>query len=60
KMFLLLAEGLTPGEARPEDDEKIVARTYTCKQLAEMLRKKKLHDAKTIAGLLYYLRFMQR
>jgi len=60
KMFLLLAEGLTPGKATPEDDEKIIARAYTHQQLEEMLRKKKLRDAKTIAGILYYLRFLSR
>lgn len=59
KMYLLLAEGLTPGEAEPEEDEKIVARAYTHKELDEMLRKKKLRDAKTIAGLLYYLRYLR-
>jgi ADP-ribose pyrophosphatase len=58
KMYLLLAEGLTPGEATPEDDEKIITRAYTYKQLDEMLRKKKLRDAKTIAGVLYYLRYL--
>src|SRR5215467_15041716 len=58
KMYLLLAEGLTPGEAMPEDDEKIVCRGYTHKQLEGMLRNGKLRDAKTIAGILYYLRFM--
>lgn len=58
KMFLLLAEGLTPGKAAPEDDEKIIGRAYTHRQLEEMLRKKKLHDAKTIAGILYYLRYL--
>jgi ADP-ribose pyrophosphatase len=58
KMYLLLAEGLTPGEATPEDDEKIVAKPYTRKELEEMLRAKKLRDAKTIAGVLYYLRFI--
>lgn len=60
KMYLLLAEGLTPGEATPEDDEKIIAKAYTHKQLDEMLRKKKLRDAKTIAGVLYYLRYLSR
>ncbi len=58
KMFLLLAEGLTPGKAEPEEDEKIVARAYNHKQLEEMIRKGKLRDAKTIAGILYYLRFL--
>jgi ADP-ribose pyrophosphatase len=60
KMYLLLAEGLTPGKAEPEEDEKIIARAYTHKQLEEMLRKGKLRDAKTIAGILYYLRFLSR
>ncbi|HKW33812.1 MAG TPA: NUDIX hydrolase [Candidatus Acidoferrum sp.] len=60
KMYLLLAEGLKPGAATPEDDEKIIAKAYTHKQLDEMLRKKKLRDAKTIAGVLYYLRYLSR
>jgi ADP-ribose pyrophosphatase len=58
KMFLLLAQGLTPGKASPEDDEKIISRAYNHKELNEMLRKGKLQDAKTIAGVLYYLRFL--
>ena len=60
KMYLLLAEGLTPGQATPEDDEKIIAEAYTRKQLEEMLHKKKLRDAKTIAGVLYYLKFIAK
>ena len=58
KMFLFVAEGLTPGKATPEDDEKIVCRAYSHKQLEEMLGKRKLRDGKTIAGILYYLRFL--
>lgn len=60
RMFLLLAEGLTPGKARPEDDEKIISRAYNHKQLEEMIRTGKLRDAKSIAGILYYLRYMIR
>lgn len=60
KMFLLLAEGLTPGKAEPEEDEKIVSRAYNHKQLEEMIRTGKLRDAKTIGGILYYLRFLNR
>src|SRR5215831_2950829 len=60
KMYLLLAEGLTPGKAEPEDDEKIIARPYTRKQVEQMIRNGKLQDAKTIAGVLYYLRFLAR
>jgi ADP-ribose diphosphatase len=58
KMFLLLAEGLTPGKATPEDDEKIISRAYKRKRIENMLQKKELRDAKTIAGLLYYFRFL--
>lgn len=58
RMFILLAEGLTAGKAEPEEDEKIIARAYKHKQLEEMIRSGKLRDAKSIAGILYYLRFL--
>jgi ADP-ribose pyrophosphatase len=58
RMFILLAEGLTAGVAEPEEDEKIVARAYTRKELQEMIRHGKLRDAKSVAGILYYLRFL--
>ena len=58
RMFILLAEGLTPGEAEPEEDEKIVSRAYSRKQLETMIRTGKLRDAKSIAGILFYFRFL--
>lgn len=58
RMYILLAEGLTAGEAEPEEDEKIVSRAYSRKQLEEMIRGGKLHDAKTVAGILFYFRFL--
>jgi ADP-ribose pyrophosphatase len=58
KMFLLLAEGLTAGKAEPEEDEKIISRAYNRKELEEMIRSGKLRDAKSIAGILFYLRFL--
>jgi ADP-ribose pyrophosphatase len=60
RMFILLAEGLRVGEAQPEEDEKIVSRAYNRKQLEEMIRNGTLRDAKSIAGILYYLRFLVR
>ena len=60
KMFLLLAEGLTAGEAEPEEDEKIISRGYKRKELEEMIRTGKLRDAKSIAGILFYFRFLAR
>jgi len=58
RMFILLAEGLTAGEAEPEEDEKIVSRPYNRKQLEGMIRGGRLRDAKSVAGILFYFRFL--
>jgi ADP-ribose pyrophosphatase len=58
RMFILLAEGLTVGAAEPEEDEKIISRAYTRRQLEVMIRRGKLRDAKSIAGILFYFRFV--
>ncbi len=58
RMFILLASGLKEGQASPEDDEKIEARAYGRKQLEQMIQKRIIRDGKTIAGLLYYFRFV--
>jgi ADP-ribose pyrophosphatase len=60
RMFILLAEGLTAGEAQPEEDEKIEARAYSLKELKQMMQRGKLRDAKSVAGILYYVTFMIR
>jgi ADP-ribose pyrophosphatase len=58
RMFLLLAEDLTLGEAHPEEDEKIVARAFERRELEQMIQKRVIRDGKTISGLLYYFRFL--
>jgi ADP-ribose pyrophosphatase len=58
KMFVLLAEGLSEGIAQPEEDEKIESRAYSRKELEQMIQKRIIRDGKTIAGLLYYFRFL--
>jgi ADP-ribose diphosphatase len=58
RMYILLAQGLTSGDARPEEDEKISSRVFSRSQLRQMIRRGKLRDAKTIAGLLYYFSFL--
>jgi ADP-ribose diphosphatase len=58
RMYILLAEGVTPGEAHPEEDEKITAKAFTKKELETMIGRGRLRDAKSIAGILYYLRFL--
>ena len=60
RMFLLLAEGLAAGEPSPEDDEKLIVASYTKKQLEEMIRTRKMRDAKSVAGLLFYFRFLEK
>ncbi len=60
RMFILLAKGLTAGEAEPEEDEKIVSHAYNRRHLEEMIRNGRLRDAKTIAGLLFYFRFLSK
>jgi ADP-ribose pyrophosphatase len=59
RMYLLLAEGLTLGAAEPEEDEKLIVGTYSKKQLEEMMQSGKMRDAKSIAGLLFYFRFLE-
>ena len=59
RMHILLAEGLTKGEATPEEDEKITSHAYTIKELKQMMENGKLKDGKSIAGILYYLTFLK-
>jgi ADP-ribose pyrophosphatase len=59
-MWIFAAEGLQQGEAQPEEDEKITARKFTLEQVDSMIEKGTLHDAKSICGLLYYMRFQKR
>jgi ADP-ribose pyrophosphatase len=60
RMYILLAEGLKEGEAEPEEDEKIEVREYQAKELKQMIQRGKLRDAKSIAGILYYLTYMRK
>ena len=57
RMFILIAEGLTLGEASPEEDEKIEVRAFERAELEQMIQKRVIRDGKTLSGLLYYFRF---
>lgn len=59
-MWIFAAEELAEGAAQPEEDEKITPRIFTLKQADAMIERGTIHDAKTICGLLYYMRFGQR
>src|SRR5882672_3923161 len=58
RMYILAAENLTAGEAQPEEDERITAKAFGRVELERMIQNNVLRDAKTIAGLLYYFRFL--
>jgi ADP-ribose pyrophosphatase len=59
KLYIMLARGLTAGVAQPEADEKIISRAYRVNEVKQMMQNGKLIDAKSIAGILYYLTFLQ-
>ena len=59
-MWIFAAQGLTEGAAQPEEDEKITPRIFTLKQIDTMIQRGTLRDAKSICGLLYYMRFLKR
>lgn len=56
-MTIFLAEGLTAGDADPEEDEKIELRLVKLSELLKMIEKGAILDGKTLAGVLWYARF---
>jgi ADP-ribose pyrophosphatase len=54
RMHLFAAEGVEAGEARPEDDEDLELVRWRVDEIAERLGE--IEDAKTLVGLLLYLR----
>lgn len=57
RMVVYVARDLRAGTAQPEADERITARAFFPREIEEWIREGKLRDAKSIAGILYYLRF---
>lgn len=57
RMVVYVARDLRAGVAQPEADERITPRAFSPRELENWIRKGKLRDAKSIAGILYYLRF---
>lgn len=60
RMIVYLVEGLQPGKARPEADEKIQLGIFRLADLERKIRNGAIRDGKTIAGLLFYSRFIAR
>ena len=57
RMHAFVASGLSAGNAAREPGEMIVNHLMTPAEIDEHLRSQQIEDAKTIATLLYYLRF---
>jgi ADP-ribose pyrophosphatase len=53
-MTILLAEGLTQGEAAPEEDEKIELHMTPLSEVLSLIRAGKIEDGKTLIGVLMY------
>jgi len=58
-MHILLAEDLTLGQATPEDDEKIEVHMTPLSQVMRLIRAGKIHDGKTLIGVLFYASLRQ-
>jgi ADP-ribose pyrophosphatase len=57
KMTIYLATGLTAGEAKPMEDERIETRWFTAKEIDSMIRSGKIMDAKTNIAFLRWKRY---
>ena len=53
-MAILLAQGLTLGEAAPEDDEKIDVHMTPLSEVLRLIHTGKIEDGKTLIGVLLY------
>jgi ADP-ribose pyrophosphatase len=56
RMFLIEASGLIASKPRPEADERIEVGHFSPSRLSQMLRQRKIHDAKTLIAVLWILR----
>jgi len=56
RMKVFLAEGLTAGDAHPEDDEEIELRLVKLSEVLKMIDKGAMLDGKTLTSVLLYAR----
>jgi ADP-ribose pyrophosphatase len=59
-MKVFLAEGLVPGDARPEDDELIELRLVKMSELLATIEKGGIMDGKTLSSVLLYARLLEK
>lgn len=60
RLVIFLARDLKAGKAHPEDDERITQRIFPLREAERWIRLGKIRDAKSVAGILYYSRFLAR
>ena len=60
RMYVYAASGLTAGEMALEPGEDIRVLRLTWQEALEMVRDGRIHDAKSVAALLYYDTFRRR
>ena len=53
-MKVFVAEGLKPGDTRPDEDEAIEFRLVRLKDVLKMIDKGEIHDGKTLTSVLLY------
>ena len=53
KMHLVEASGLTPAKGTPDVDERIEVGAFTVDEVVKLVRTRKIHDAKTLVGVLW-------
>jgi len=54
KMTIFLATDLVPGESKPMEDERIQTRWFTPREVSQMIKTRKIRDAKTMIGFCRY------
>jgi len=59
-MKVFLAEGLVPGDSRPEEDELIEMRLVKMSELLKTIAKGGIIDGKTLSSVLFYARTLEK
>jgi ADP-ribose pyrophosphatase len=59
-MQVFLAEDLTPGEAKPEEDESFELQFVPVSELLKLIGEGKILDGKTLIAVTYYAQFIQK
>jgi len=60
KIYLFVAEDLTEGVLNPDEDEYIEIEKYSLEEAVDMVFGGKIHDIKTMAGILAYKQMKDR